>query len=109
MQYCFQTYDKKKVCFEESSRKITRESGYKQQKYIHFVRDAVYAIAHALHDMFTNKCGKTYRGMCKDTKHIDGETLIQYIANVSFKGLYLYFAYHIHNLPLNIQLALIIS
>ncbi|XP_011501835.1 PREDICTED: metabotropic glutamate receptor 3-like [Ceratosolen solmsi marchali] len=79
------TLDIEDGCFNEAIHKITRESGYKQQKYIHFVRDAVYSVAHALHDMFIDRCGKAYKGICKGMQHIDGESLIEYIANVSFK------------------------
>ncbi|XP_011307133.1 metabotropic glutamate receptor 3 isoform X1 [Fopius arisanus] len=61
------------------------ESGYKQQKFLHFVRDAVYAIAHALHDMQVNVCGKNHVGMCDKMRHIDGDTLSLYLNAVTFK------------------------
>ena len=60
--------------------------GYRQQRYLHFVRDAVYAVAHALHDLQRDRCGHNYNGMCPEMKHIDGDTLRSYLGNVSFEG-----------------------
>ncbi|KAJ9573800.1 hypothetical protein L9F63_008837, partial [Diploptera punctata] len=58
--------------------------GYRQQRYLHFVRDAIYAVAHALHDLQRDVCGDNYNGVCPGMKHIDGETLKSYLGNVSF-------------------------
>ncbi|XP_063988055.1 metabotropic glutamate receptor 6-like [Diachasmimorpha longicaudata] len=69
----------------DPSLKINSETGYKQQKFLHFVRDSVYAVAHALHDMYVNVCGEHYEGMCEGMKHIDGETLSRYLNTVTFK------------------------
>lgn len=66
--------------------KINSRTGYKQQKFLHFVRDAVYAVAHALHDVQVDVCGKSYVGMCDKMRHIDGELLSKYLNNVTFKG-----------------------
>ena len=79
-------YDREVACYKDPAQKIARQTGYKQQKFVHFVRDAVYSVAHALHDMFVDKCGENHRGMCEGLKHIDGQTLSTYLANVSFKG-----------------------
>ncbi|XP_015175379.1 PREDICTED: metabotropic glutamate receptor-like [Polistes dominula] len=65
--------------------KINRSTGYKQQKFLHFVRDAIYSVAYALHDMQQEKCGTNYSGICLEMKHIDGIDLTRYIQNVSFK------------------------
>ena len=65
---------------------INAETGYKQQKFLHFVRDAVYSVAYALHDLQIEKCGKHFYGMCDELKHIDGATLCKYLENVTFKG-----------------------
>lgn len=66
--------------------KINAKSGYKQQKFLHFVRDAVYSVAYALHDLQLEKCGKNFHGMCDELRHIDGTTLCKYLKNVTFKG-----------------------
>ena len=50
------------------------------------MRDAVYSVAYALHDLQVSKCGKGLTGLCPAMMHIDGETLSAYLSNVSFKG-----------------------
>ncbi|XP_058793488.1 metabotropic glutamate receptor 7-like isoform X2 [Phymastichus coffea] len=72
-------------CGDVSKRRISHETGYKQQQFVHFVRDAVYAVAYALHDLFVERCGHEYQGMCETLGHIDGAILTNYLANVSFK------------------------
>ncbi|XP_046396653.1 metabotropic glutamate receptor 2-like isoform X2 [Ischnura elegans] len=64
--------------------RISSARGYKQQRYLHFVRDAVYSIAIALHNMFIDFCGPDYYGLCAKMRHIEGEELREYIRNVSF-------------------------
>jgi hypothetical protein len=59
---------------------------YRQQKYLHFVRDAVYAVAHALHDLQASLCGPGVAGVCEDMQHIDSHLLRAYLANVTFNG-----------------------
>ncbi|XP_031777068.1 metabotropic glutamate receptor 2-like isoform X2 [Nasonia vitripennis] len=82
----YQEYERDVACSDEARQRIARRTGYKQQKFLHFVRDAVYSAAHALHDMFLDRCGQDYQGMCEAVEHIDGATLSKYLANVSFKG-----------------------
>lgn len=72
----------------DASIKINLHTGYRQQKFIHFVRDAVYAVAHALHNLQVDLCGKNFIGMCKTMKHIDGEILSKYLNSVTFNGKY---------------------
>nr|CAD7426273.1 unnamed protein product [Timema monikensis] len=69
-----------------TSNKNLSHGGYKQQRYLHFVRDAVYSVAHALHDLQVYLCGAGKPGVCDSMKHIDGETLHGYLHNVSFNG-----------------------
>ncbi|XP_043683576.1 metabotropic glutamate receptor 2-like isoform X2 [Vespula pensylvanica] len=71
-------------CLNESLT-LNISMGYKQQKFLHFVRDAIYSMAHALHDMQKEKCGEGYNGICSEMKHIDGIDLTKYLQNVSFK------------------------
>ena len=66
---------------ERINRKITS-----QENKVQFIYDAVYAFAHALHDMQQDVCvgGK---GLCTAMTNIDGETLLRnYLLNVSFNG-----------------------
>ena len=83
-----QMYDSAiQACLDEVLvKKIARETGYKQQKFVHFVRDAVYAVAYALHDIFVERCGSNFQGMCEAMEHIDGATLTKYLVSVTFKG-----------------------
>ena len=69
--------------------KIGAGSDYTQEGYVPFVIDAVYAMAHALHNMYFNVCGKSIpRGtLCKEMiPPIDGDILLSHIRNVSFKS-----------------------
>lgn len=63
-----------------------RGRGYRQQRYLHFVRDAVYAVAQALHNLQVKECGPGATGVCEKMRHIDGDLLRTYLANVTFNG-----------------------
>ncbi|XP_035705596.1 metabotropic glutamate receptor 3 isoform X2 [Folsomia candida] len=64
--------------------RISELNGYSQQPFIHFVRDAAYAFAYALHNMHAELCGGV-PGVCPEMHHIDGPHLIEYLKNVTFK------------------------
>jgi len=64
---------------------ISPKNGYRQQAFLHFVRDAVYAFATALNNMHLDWCGGV-PGLCDEMRHIDGPQLVKYLANVTFKG-----------------------
>lgn len=66
--------------------KIQRANGYKQRRFLHFVRDAVYAVAHALDDMRADVCGRDSAKLCDAMRPPDGDAFAGYLANVSFKG-----------------------
>ncbi|CAG5104224.1 Similar to Grm4: Metabotropic glutamate receptor 4 (Mus musculus) [Cotesia congregata] len=70
---------------DDPSMKMKYRTAYKQQRFIHFVRDAVYAVAHALHNLQVEACGKNFIGICDRMRHIDGETLSKYLSTVTFK------------------------
>ncbi|XP_015430249.1 PREDICTED: metabotropic glutamate receptor-like [Dufourea novaeangliae] len=56
--------------------KIERGNGYKQRRFLHFVRDAVYAVAYALHD----------DGVCEQMRSLtEKEVFSRYLTKVSFK------------------------
>lgn len=57
--------------------------------WLHLVRDAAYAFAHALHNMWVAHC-KGVPGLCEEmahgTGHIHGEELYEALKNVTFPG-----------------------
>lgn len=61
-----------------------RIGGFKSIGTLHFIRDSVYAFAHALHDMHQDKC-PGHRATCENMKFIDGEELRGYLQKVTFK------------------------
>lgn len=66
--------------------RINRSNGYKQRRFLHFVRDAVYAVAYALRDMQVDICGEGYSGLCEQMRPVDERMFSRYLAKVSFKG-----------------------
>lgn len=67
------------------NKQISPATGYKQLPTLHFVRDAVYAFAFALHNMHKDKCNGL-PGLCAAMDKIDGAELKHYIEKVTFKG-----------------------
>ncbi|KAM9824649.1 metabotropic glutamate receptor 8 [Neosynchiropus ocellatus] len=65
--------------------KVGRDSNYEQEGKVQFVMDAVYAMAHALHNMHRHLC-YGYPGLCPRMANIDGKELLSYIRAVSFNG-----------------------
>lgn len=67
--------------------RIGKDSSYEQEGKVQFVIDAVYAMAHALHNMHKDLCpGKV--GLCNKMDTINGTLLLKYIRNVNFTGVY---------------------
>lgn len=67
--------------------RIGKDSSYEQEGKVQFVIDAVYAMAHALHNMHKDLCpGKV--GLCSKMETINGTLLLKYIRNVNFSGVY---------------------
>ncbi|KAI1890339.1 hypothetical protein AGOR_G00152720 [Albula goreensis] len=76
---------------EDTSRKCTgqerigTDSKYEQEGKVQFVIDAVYAMAHALHNMQKDLC-PDYSGICSEMDQAGGKKLLKYIRSVSFNG-----------------------
>uniref|UniRef100_A0A668A6J7 G-protein coupled receptors family 3 profile domain-containing protein n=1 Tax=Myripristis murdjan TaxID=586833 RepID=A0A668A6J7_9TELE len=76
---------------EDTSRKCTGQerigidSKYEQEGKVQFVIDAVYAMAHALHNMQRDLC-PDHPGVCLEMESAEGKTLLKYIRNTSFNG-----------------------
>ncbi|XP_034186753.2 metabotropic glutamate receptor 6 isoform X3 [Osmia lignaria lignaria] len=80
------TWKRARVRCEDPRLKIDRSTGYKQRRFLHFVRDAVYAAAYALHDMHKDSCGESFPGVCEEMLPINERLFSRYLAQVSFKG-----------------------
>eukprot|EP00064_Thunnus_orientalis_P002207 superscaffoldBa00000154_g2214 len=80
---------------EDTSRKCTGQerigidSKYEQEGKVQFVIDAVYAMAHALHNMQRDLC-PDHPGVCPQMESAEGKTLLKYIRNTSFNELLKY-------------------
>ncbi|KAJ8383839.1 hypothetical protein AAFF_G00214090 [Aldrovandia affinis] len=66
--------------------RIGKDSSYEQEGKVQFVIDAVYAMAHALHNMHKELCpGKV--GLCTKMDPINGTMLLKFIRNINFTGI----------------------
>lgn len=65
--------------------RIGIDSKYEQEGKVQFVIDAVYAMAHALHNMQRDLC-PDHPGVCPQMESAEGRTLLKYIRNTSFNG-----------------------
>ncbi|XP_047429784.1 metabotropic glutamate receptor 1 isoform X2 [Mugil cephalus] len=71
----------KKVCTGNES----LHENYMQDSKMGFVINAIYAMAHGLHDMHKELCpGQT--GLCEAMDPIDGSKLLDYLLKTSFRG-----------------------
>ncbi|KAM3911817.1 metabotropic glutamate receptor 6-like isoform 1-T2 [Leptodactylus fuscus] len=78
-----QTEEARRKCTGEE--RIARDSNYEQEGKVQFVIDAVYAMAHALHNMHIDLCAGSL-GVCDRMDPVDGRLLLQYIRRVNFNG-----------------------
>lgn len=65
--------------------RIGIDSKYEQEGKVQFVIDAVYAMAHALHNMQRDLCPEN-SGICPEMELAGGKKLLKYIRSVSFNG-----------------------
>lgn len=65
--------------------RIGIDSKYEQEGKVQFVIDAVYAMAHALHNMHKDLC-PDQSGICSEMETAGGKKLLKYIRNVNFNG-----------------------
>ncbi|XP_055773968.1 metabotropic glutamate receptor 4-like isoform X4 [Salvelinus fontinalis] len=66
--------------------RIGRDSNYEQEGKVQFVIDAVYSMAHALHNMHRELCpGKV--GLCSRMDPINGTLLLKHIRMLNFTGI----------------------
>lgn len=65
--------------------RIGKDSNYEQEGKVQFVIDAVYSMAHALHNMHQELCpGKV--GLCAKMDPINGTHLLKHIRRLNFAG-----------------------
>ncbi|XP_078520264.1 metabotropic glutamate receptor 6-like [Lissotriton helveticus] len=65
--------------------RIGKDSLYEQEGKVQFVIDAVYAMAHALHNMHNDLCPGSM-GVCDQMDPMNGRKLLRYIRGVNFNG-----------------------
>lgn len=81
------------LCSLADHERIGKDSSYEQEGKVQFVIDAVYSMAHALHNMHKDLCpGKV--GLCSKMDTINGTLLLKYIRHVNFTGVYSPFYLH---------------
>lgn len=73
----------------ESCSLVKNRISHPNQLYIHFVRDAVYAFAHALHNLYKDSCkdflnGEKGRGLCPEFRQRVFRELPEYLKHVDF-------------------------
>ncbi|XP_024122421.1 metabotropic glutamate receptor 1b isoform X3 [Oryzias melastigma] len=61
------------------------EDNYVQDSKMGFVINAIYAMAHGLHDMHSHLC-PDHVGLCDDMKPVDGSHLLDFLLQTSFAG-----------------------
>lgn len=61
------------------------EDNYVQDSKMGFVINAIYAMAHGLHDMHTHLC-PGHVGLCDNMKPVDGSHLLDFLLKTSFTG-----------------------
>ncbi|XP_022100465.1 metabotropic glutamate receptor 1-like [Acanthaster planci] len=59
---------------------------YSQDTKMGFIINAIYTMAHGLHDMHRALCPENTVGLCPEMKPVDGTVLLRYLFNVSFRG-----------------------
>ncbi|XP_035698166.1 metabotropic glutamate receptor 3-like [Branchiostoma floridae] len=64
---------------------LDETSGYQQNSLLQLVAESALAFAHALKDMHADYCGDE-PGLCSNMTTISGESLKDYLLNVSFEG-----------------------
>uniref|UniRef100_A0A8C5G599 Metabotropic glutamate receptor 5 n=1 Tax=Gouania willdenowi TaxID=441366 RepID=A0A8C5G599_GOUWI len=61
------------------------EDSYAQDSKMGFVINAIYAMAHGLHDMHSHLC-PSHTGLCDAMKPVDGSHLLDFLLKTSFTG-----------------------
>uniref|UniRef100_A0A8C7WQX8 Glutamate metabotropic receptor 6 n=1 Tax=Oryzias sinensis TaxID=183150 RepID=A0A8C7WQX8_9TELE len=69
----------------DGDERIGQDSSYEQEGKVQFVIDAVYAVAHALHNMHQDLCPGSH-GVCSNMDPVEGRLLLDYIRAVNFNG-----------------------
>ncbi|XP_061896895.1 metabotropic glutamate receptor 1-like [Entelurus aequoreus] len=62
------------------------QDNYVQDSKMGFVINAIYAMAHGLHDMHANLCPDGHAGLCDHMKPVDGSHLLDFLLKTSFAG-----------------------
>ncbi|XP_076162365.1 metabotropic glutamate receptor 4 [Ptiloglossa arizonensis] len=74
-----------RVSCSDPGLRIERSNGYRQRRFLHFVRDAVYAVAYALEALRRDVCGEDSVGVCDGMRAAIAKRLSRYLEEVSFE------------------------
>ncbi|XP_070568878.1 metabotropic glutamate receptor 1-like [Ptychodera flava] len=74
------SFDKQCTGYENLS------TNYVQDTKMGFIIDAIYTMAHGLHNMYKKICPTQKSGLCPAMDPVEGSTLLQFLNNVSFYG-----------------------
>ncbi|XP_054707445.1 metabotropic glutamate receptor 6-like [Uloborus diversus] len=77
-------YHTKALCTGEEI--MSSEFGYEAERQLQFVSDSVLAFAYALKNLHSDLCKGTH-GLCSKMDPIDGAIFLNYLKNVTFRGL----------------------
>ncbi|XP_038078721.1 metabotropic glutamate receptor 1-like [Patiria miniata] len=92
---CELPQDKNQSVLEEIGRKHypknctgreTLAKNYSQDTKMGFIINAIYTMAHGLHDMHQALCPPDTVGLCPEMKPVDGTVFLRHLFNVSFRG-----------------------
>lgn len=79
----YREYNKNKSSLPTGNESL--KDNYVQDSKMGFVINAIYAMAHGLHDMHRDLC-PDHEGLCEAMDPIDGSKLLDYLLKTSFTG-----------------------
>lgn len=58
---------------------------FNENRYLNYIRDAVYAVAHSIKEAILSKCKGAGNKQCDHTS-INGESVLTHLKNITFNG-----------------------
>ena len=76
----------KKTPFVIPGNESLADEDYNQDTKMGFIINAIYTMAHGLHDMHRAVCPPDTVGLCPEMNPVDGRVFLKHLFNVSFDG-----------------------